>query len=795
MASKLPRDPRDDEIERLRREIEELKAQSPASPIFAPNGDMNAAEAWQMLVEAVPGLFFVALDPECHDIACCQATRTLLNLAPGQNPSVSHPQKDKLPPYQIYRNGKPVPESLSPLQEAAQGKYIPDAEMEVVFNNGRRIFMHGSAMPIWGPDRKPVGAVAAYADVTAHRLAELEFQRSTGRLQAALRAAKAGTWELEGELCRVTLSPWLIENYGLPREPIMLDRFIEMAHPDDRLAFSQVLSETLTHRTPVGHELRMVTADGSVRWVYLRGEIRTDLDDMSPTIAGTLMDITEQKRVTEALAASERRFRRLFELPLVAVLFWNPAGRIIEANATACRILGFEPSHLSQGAINLHDLTPAECKPLRPSSFSKGHTRSVECEFQRKDGSRVHVLLSGAPLGPEEGGVLLFNDIEERVQQEKELEDLVARLDVERKRLSEMLARAPGAIAMFAGPEHVVEMVNEEMIKALGEVPKIGLPVREGFPPMSDNVFVDNLDQVFRTGESLVGHEQPTCLHLVDPPAFERYVDYVYEPVRDVDGTVTGVFMHAIDVTARAIARQKIERLNEELEERVRRRTAEHEAAVREMAEFTYSVSHDLRAPLRAIMATSRILVDEIGPDLNSEDRELLERQAYNAHRLGVLIDELLKHSRLSRRPLRPEVVNLSVIAEDIVRTIPREPGLPPIDVEIQPNLAVIADAGHVRLLLESLLHNAWKFSPNGGKVTVGREGQAYFIRDEGIGFDMKYVQKLFQPFERLVLDRDFPGTGIGLANVRRIAELHGGTVWAEGELGKGSTFYFTLTP
>lgn len=235
--------------------------------------------------------------------------------------------------------------------------------------------------------------------------------------------------------------------------------------------------------------------------------------------------------------------------------------------------------------------------------------------------------------------------------------------------------------------------------------------------------------------------------------------------------------------------------MEQELEKRVRERTSELEAANKEMEGFTYSVSHDLRAPLRAIVATSRILLDESKEKLNPEERNLLKRQAENANKMATLIDDLLRLSRIGRQEMQVVPFDFSDLARSVTMELERPAN---IAIEIQDGLEAAGDPKLVRLALGNLIDNACKFTPQGGSVKVGQRaspfGLAFYVEDQGIGFDQKYEPKLFLPFERLHGDTDFPGTGIGLANVKRIIERHGGKVWAESAgAGKGATFYFTL--
>lgn len=247
-----------------------------------------------------------------------------------------------------------------------------------------------------------------------------------------------------------------------------------------------------------------------------------------------------------------------------------------------------------------------------------------------------------------------------------------------------------------------------------------------------------------------------------------------------------------------SLEQEHMRQLNLELEERVAQRTSELVIANEELEAFCYSVSHDLRAPLRAIMSTSMILLEENDGKLEKEHVDLLLRQANNADRLGKLIDDLLQLSRIGRRTIERKLVDITAICAEISDEILGETEASLWQIEIEPGLHAVGDPSLIRLILQNLIDNAFKYSPNGGAIQVGvlpGDEQVFYVKDSGIGFDMKYAPKIFLPFERLVLESDFPGTGIGLATVHRIIRKHGGRVWVESALGKGSTFFFTLAP
>jgi PAS domain S-box-containing protein len=304
--------------------------------------------------------------------------------------------------------------------------------------------------------------------------------------------------------------------------------------------------------------------------------------------------------------------------------------------------------------------------------------------------------------------------------------------------------------------------------------------------------------------------------------------------LRDERGQITGYVGLTSDLTERRRAEEALRKLNEELEQRVQARTTDLqakgdelrenqralvnlvedmnektvaleaaniklEAVNKELEAFSYSVSHDLRAPLRSLDGFSQALIEDYGGKLDAPAQHYLQRIRSGSQRMARLIDDLLNLSRLSRGELGRETVNLSSLAQDIVGELARREPDRKVALALAPHAMVTGDPRLLRVMLENLLGNAWKFTAKqpDAKLEFGQtqqDGQpAYFVRDNGAGFDMNYASRLFGAFQRLHSTEEFPGTGIGLATVQRIIHRHGGRVWAESQVGAGATFYFRL--
>lgn len=272
-----------------------------------------------------------------------------------------------------------------------------------------------------------------------------------------------------------------------------------------------------------------------------------------------------------------------------------------------------------------------------------------------------------------------------------------------------------------------------------------------------------------------------------------------YIPRFRAEGGLDGVCILMTDISGRLQSEEQMLKLNWELERRVQERTAQLQAANRELEAFCYSVSHDLRAPLRAVRGFTEVLMDQYAGQLDSRGQDFLRRASDASMQMDKLVEALLKLSRLSRE-VRKYPIDLSPLAEEIVSGLRKEEPTREVEITISAPLPVHGDERLMQAVLENLLRNAWKFTSktSPARIELGRIDDpepTFFVRDNGVGFDMTYVSRLFGVFQRLHSPSDFPGSGVGLAIVQRVINRHGGRVWAEGAPNAGATFYFTLPP
>lgn len=493
-------------------------------------------------------------------------------------------------------------------------------------------------------------------------------------------------------------------------------------------------------------------------------------------------------RLEAALKQAERDYRTIFENLPIGVYRSSPDGKQLRANPALVALNGY--SSESEMLMNVHDIaTEWYVDPNRRSEFQRVlHSLSSLADFEsevyrHKTRERIWISESAHIVRDSAGRVAFYEgtvlDITERKKREDEL---LVQSRVLANMLEGVALYDENGVCHYTNPaeDAMLGYARGEMIgKHFGEL--LGYTRRE-----FRKVVVDALATLEAVGE-WQGEIQSRRKD-------GRVIDTYTRISRvEISGRRFWVCVQT-DVTEK----KRAERFLQEQQEELRRRTDELGDANRELEAFVYSVSHDLRAPLRGIDGFSKALLEDYSNALDERGQDYINRVRAATLRMGRLIDDLLNLSRLTRSQIARGKVNMSELAQRIVSELERsEPDRSP-HVWIEPNLVAYADANLIRIVLENLLGNAWKFTRKTPEASIllGRDpadDSVFFVRDNGAGFDMAYAGKLFGAFQRLHRLDEFEGTGIGLATVQRIIHRHGGRVWAEGEVGRGATFYFAL--
>jgi PAS domain S-box-containing protein len=499
-------------------------------------------------------------------------------------------------------------------------------------------------------------------------------------------------------------------------------------------------------------------------------------------------ELTERKRAEEKLRESERKYRTLVENIPEKIFYKDVNSVYVSCNNNYANDLKIKPEEIS-GRTD-YDFYPKDLAEKYTADdkriIESGQTESIE-ERYIQDGQERVVQTFKTPVIDEEGnkaGVLgVFHDITERKRAEEKLRESEAKYRA-------IFEQAADSVAIVNIETEEIIDFNDKAYQNLGYS-------REEFAKLK----ITDID-ILMSGEEVKKRAERAAAG--EPYTLETKHRTKNGEIRDVLVNARSVNIggknYSIgiwhDVTEHKQYEEKLEQALVNLENS----SAQLAAINKELEAFSYSVSHDLRAPLRTIDGFSQALLEDYPDRLDEQGRDYLQRVRAASQRMGALIDDLLKLSRLTRSEMHQEPVDLSALAREVATNLQQTQPERRVNFVISRGLTASGDHQLLRVALENLLGNAWKFT---GKCPQARiefgaiqngDKKAYFVRDNGAGFDMTYAGKLFGAFQRLHETTEFPGTGIGLATVQRIIHRHGGRVWAEGAVGKGATFYFTLS-
>ena len=513
--------------------------------------------------------------------------------------------------------------------------------------------------------------------------------------------------------------------------------------------------------------------------------------------------LKEQRyQAEEAEAERETQVRLLLDSTAEAIYGVDLEGICTFVNPACVQMLGYTNEEELLGQ-NMHDLihhtlpdgTPyakEDCL-VRHATLS-GKSSHVESEVHwRADGSSFPVEYWSHPIRRDDeiiGTVVTFFDISERKTAETKLQET-------QKMLQLVLDTIPVRVfwkdvdSVYIGCNKLFAEDSglQEPEKLIGKT-----DFDMGWQEQAELYRADDLN-VMQTGIRKLNYEEPQTT----PDGKQIWLETSKIPLTDQDGGIIGILGTYHDITDRKRAEAELADYQEHLEELVAMRTAELEAVNKELESFSYSVSHDLRSPLRAIDGFSQTLLEEYTDKLDPDGQQYLDRVRNAAQRMGVLIDDMLKLSRVTRSEIKREMVDLTALGWQVIEELQKHEPQRRVEVTVMSGMTIRGDRSLLLIVLENLLGNAWKYtggmetaSIEFGSETMGNE-TVYFVQDNGIGFDMKYANKLFTPFQRLHSSGEFPGTGIGLATVARIIARHDGRIWAEAAPDQGARFHFTF--
>ena len=600
------------------------------------------------------------------------------------------------------------------------------------------------------------------------------------------------------------MSPAARKVFGYSAEEFLENPLIirKVIHPDFAEYFKEKWADLIEGKVPPTYKYKILDPEGNERWIV---QSNTGIfDDSGNIIAveGLSRDITKRAQAEEALRASEEKLHLIIDTSPVGICTVDPLGNFVTTNIAYERMLGYSKEELR--GLSFFDVTHPDNRPknkkLFQDMFSLETTNfSMEKRYIRKDGEEINVSVHAIGIRDAEGnvrfGTAFVEDITERKQAEDSLRDTNARHSAMIENIGDVIA--------IVGADSMAKYQSPNIEKWFGWKPE-DLVGTSGW----DKMHPEDIERIQKEFGKMLEKETASIVEYRFKCKDGNYKWIELTAVNRInDPSINGVLLNYHDITERKQAEEQIKELNRTLEQRIKDRTKQLERANKELESFAYSVSHDLRAPLRSMDGFSVALLEDYADKLDDQGKDYLQRVRNASKRMAQLIDGILELSRTTRSEVKWEHVNLSALAKTIMTDLHKSQPERRVECIIEPDLYANGDIRLLRAAIQNLLDNAFKFTEHcdPGKIEFGvlppsetdessqTPNPTYFIRDNGAGFDMTYADKLFGVFQRLHKADEFPGTGVGLATVERIIHRHGGRIWADAGVDEGATFYFTL--
>lgn len=616
-----------------------------------------------------------------------------------------------------------------------------------------------------------------------------ELKRVNDLFRSAQEAAGIGIWEIDLVTNHIFCSKGVFDLYGLQgRTSIGFEENLQYIHPDDQFEVQRLVEKAIEHGEGYDIEVRIISKQNKVIWTRVVA-LPVQSNGKTISLRGLLMNINPLKISQQQTEESRRVLALALEAGELGVWNWNLKDNTLEWDNYMHKLMDY-PKNEFQGAFDdfvkrVHTEDLEKVNNAITAALKKDRKFNVTYRIVMRNG-QVRILHSKGEVlfdnqGNPEGFIGLCINITEAKAYEETLKESEQRFRaaVDYSPIGVALVDIKGKLfKVNHALTSMLQYSEEELLNM--DLHKITHPLDKDNNSKLVRKLIKGKIENFQTDRRYIRKDGKTI-----------WIQLNVSLVKGAKKEVKYFIAQILEITERKMAEQRIQ-------ETVRQRTAQLEAMNHELEAFSYSVSHDLRSPLRSIHGFSQALLEDYAAKLDETGNDYLNRVAAASVRMGHLIDDLLALARITRQDMNTKLINISKVAQQISSNLQRDRYHNTTFI-VEPGLKAHADLGLLTVALENLFENAAKYSNvrDNPKVEFGQEfiegKQTFFIIDNGVGFDMEYADKLFGAFQRLHTAKEFEGTGIGLATVKRVIHRHGGEIWAESAVNAGSKFYFTL--